>query len=187
MSIIILKNVRLSFPTIWTPKKFNDVDDKPPRYSAKFLLDKDTDSDQITDLQKLISQHVKTAFNGKKPGGLKYFLTDGAESESEGYENAMSVSASSRETSPPKLIDRDKSPLVEEDGKLYSGCYVNAAITMWVQNNSYGKRVNCNLIAIQFVKDGERLGPAPVDMDGIFGDISSISAPDSDDDDFLNI
>ena len=45
MSIIQLKNVRLSFPQIWTPKAY--MEGQKAKYSANFLLDKDSQADQI--------------------------------------------------------------------------------------------------------------------------------------------
>ena len=50
MSVITLKNVRLSFPQIWTAKAFNEGQTK--KYSANFLLDKDTDKEQLENLKK---------------------------------------------------------------------------------------------------------------------------------------
>ena len=53
------------------------------------------------------------------------------------------------------MIDRDKTPLTEEDGKIYSGCYVNAIVELWSMNNEYGKRICGNLLGVQFFRDGE--------------------------------
>ena len=73
----------------------------------------------------------------------------------------------------PMVIDRDKSPLTEDDNKIYAGCYVNAVIELWFQNNGFGKRVNANLLGVQFLKDGEPFGDnagASVDDFDAFGD-----------------
>lgn len=182
MSVITLKNVRLSFPQIWTPKAFNEG--QTAKFSANFLLDKDSDKDQIADLKKAIKQAVTVHFNGETPKGLKVFLGDGEDKAYDGYENAMYVSASGKNR--PTVIDRDRTPLVEEDGKPYAGAYVNAAISIWIMDNKWGKRVNCNLVAIQFVKDGETFGSGAVKADELFDDISSESAEDAADDDFLS-
>lgn len=58
----------------------------------------------------------------------------------------------------PTVVDRDRSPLTAEDGKVYSGCYVNAKIELWVQDNKWGQRVNATLLGVQFVKDGDAFG-----------------------------
>jgi hypothetical protein len=182
MSVITLKNVRLSFPQIWTAKAFNEG--QQAKFSANFLLDKDTDKSQIDNLKKEIKKAVTLHFNGDTPKGMKVFLGDGEEKAYDGYENAMYVSASGKNR--PTIIDRDRTQLVEEDGKPYAGAYVNAAISIWIMDNKWGKRVNANLVAIQFVKDGETFGSGAVKADEIFDDISSESAEDAADDDFLS-
>jgi len=182
MSVITLKNVRLSFPQIWTAKAFNEGQDA--KFSANFLLDKDRDKEQIDNLKKAIKQAVTAEWGGVTPSKLKIFLGNGADKAHDGYENTMFVSASSRNR--PTIIDRDRTPLVQEDGKPYAGCYVNAAISIWVMNNGYGNRVLCNLLAMQFVKDGETFGAAAaVKADTLFDDISAESAADAETDDFL--
>ena len=73
-------------------------------------------------------------------------------------------------------MDKIKSvPLTEDDNKLYPGCYVNVVITLWAQNNKFGKRINANLLAVQFVKDGNPFGEARVDVGSIFDDIEDDS------------
>jgi len=181
MSVITLKNVRLSFPQIWTAKAFNEGQTK--KFSANFLLDKDTDKEQINNLKKAIKQAVTTEWGGVTPKNLIICLGDGVDKAYDGYENTMYVSASSRNR--PTIIDRDRTPLVEEDERIYAGCYVNAAISLWVMKNQWGNRVSCNLLAMQFVKDGETFGAAAVKANTLFDDISSEQAADAETDDFL--
>ena len=83
----------------------------------------------------------------------------------------MSIKAANNKR--PMVIDRDKSPLTEDDNKIYAGCYVNAVIELWFQNNGFGKRVNANLLGVQFLKDGEPFGDnagASADDFDAFGD-----------------
>jgi len=65
----------------------------------------------------------------------------------------MTIKASTKKR--PLVIDRSKSPITEDDDIIYAGCYVNAIISLWAQNNGYGKRINAQLDGVQFVKDGE--------------------------------
>lgn len=171
---VVLKNVRLSFADIWQAKAFNPG--SPPRYSCNFLLDKETHADQIKAMQKKMSDLATDFFNGKPPKGIKKCLGDGEEKAYEGYEGQMFISASSKRQ--PEIIDRDKSELVELDDKPYSGCYVNAVIGLWVQDNQYGKRVNANLDLIQFVKDGERFGGGGGSKADLLDDIEDETAAD---------
>jgi len=64
--------------------------------------------------------------------------------------------------------------LTENDNRIYAGCYVNAIVVLWAQNNNYGKRINANLLGVQFVADGSPFGDggtsAGVDDFDAFGD-----------------
>jgi hypothetical protein len=72
----------------------------------------------------------------------------------------------------PTIIDRDKTPLVEEDGKPYAGCYVNAVVDLWYSDHPKGgKQVLGNLLGVQFAKDGEPFGSGAVDVDDEFDDL----------------
>lgn len=164
MAKIQLKNVRLSFPSIFKRSDFNGEQGK---FEATFLLNKETQADQIAKLEQAIEAAIKEA-KVKVPSD-KICLKDGDDFEYDGYAGHMAFKASSNKR--PTIIDRDKTPLVEDDGKPYAGCYVNAIVDVWIQNNSYGKRANGNLFGIQFVKDGEAFGAGDVDVTDDFEDI----------------
>jgi hypothetical protein len=53
--------------------------------------------------------------------------------------------------------------------KFYGGCYVNAAVKPWLQDNKHGRAVRCDLVAVQFFKDGAPFGEAAPDVSGLFG------------------
>ena len=160
---IHLKNVRLSFPSLFRKAVFND---NVGKYEATFLLDK---SDK--DTKKVLDEAIKEAITEAaiKVSADKRCLKDGDESEYDGYEGMWSIKAGNSKR--PTVIDRDKTPLAEEDDVLYAGCYVNAIIDIWIQNNQYGKRANANLYGIQFVKNGDPFGQGPVDVTDDFDDL----------------
>lgn len=88
--------------------------------------------------------------------GDKLCLHDGAAKASkEGYAGNLYVSASNKMA--PLIIDGNRSPLKATSGRPYSGCYVNAVIELWAQENEWGKRINASLKGVQFLRDGERL------------------------------
>lgn len=177
MTAVVLNNVRLSFPQIWTAKAFQPGQD--PRFNANFLLDVDSQADQIKKMQDAIKKVASEKWADKIPKGLKVCLNDGDEKDYDGYEGTMFVSASTKVR--PAIVDQKRRPLAEEDGKPYAGCYVNVAVSLWAQDNQWGKRVNATLDAIQFVKDGDSFGGKKVGAD-VFGDIDE----EDDDDNFLS-
>jgi len=147
---IKLQNVRLSFPALFRKATFNGEDTK---YEATFLINKGGQKALIAEIEKEIKVRISDDLKGSKLGPDKLCLRDGDDASYQGYAGHMSLKASSSKR--PLVIDRDKSPLTEDDGVVYGGCYVNAVVELWAQNNNYGKRINATLLGIQFSRDGE--------------------------------
>jgi hypothetical protein len=154
---IRLDNVRIAFPALWEPRTVNG--EGKPAFSATFILD--PDDFQVTAINQAIEQVAKEKW-GEKAGAIlkqlrlqdKTPLHDGdRKSNYDGFAGNFYLSA--RSTTRPLVIDRDKSPLTERDGRPYAGCYVNASIELWAQDNAYGKRINAGLRGVQFARDGE--------------------------------
>lgn len=167
---IKLERVRLSFPDIWKAKSIKPGDE--PKFSASLLLDKEAHAAEIKHLKAIIWGLAISALGGKekaieviKKGNIA--LHEGSDKTYDGYgEHNMYLTAST--TRRPAVIDRDRTPLAEDDRKPYPGCYVNAVVRVWPMNNNFGKRINCELLGIQFVADGEPFGPSPFNPDDHF-------------------
>lgn len=152
-----LQNVRLAFPVLFEPKSFNG--EGTPAFSASFIFGQDHPA--VAALQAAIDTVGKEKWKDRWPQMKKQMeaqdrtaLHDGdLKSNYTGFEGNLYVS--SRNKSRPQVVDRDATPLVEADGKPYAGCYVNANIELWAQDNQYGKRINATLRGVQFLKDGD--------------------------------
>ena len=163
-----LKNVRLSFPNLFEPQQVQGQG--KPRYSASFLL---LPSDpQVAALNKAIDEAGKEKWKDKAPAILtalraqdKVALHNGdLKADYDGYAGMYYVSAGNLVK--PLVLDRDKTVLAPADGKPYGGCYVNAQIEVWAQDNQFGKRVNASLLGVQFFKDGDAFAAgAPASAD----------------------
>lgn len=165
MAKIMLKNVRLSFPSIFNRSSF---DGKEGKFEATLLINKETQAALHEQLKGKIAELLKSA--NKKVPESKWALKDGDDVEYNGYEGCWSLKAANNKR--PTIIDRDKTQLAEDDANApYSGCYVNAIVDFWLQDNNFGKRVNANLYGIQFVKHGESFGSGPVDVMDDFDDL----------------
>lgn len=184
MAKIRLSNTRISFPVLWTPESVGD-DDKPA-FSASFLLDP-TDP-QVAAIEKAIEEaaaekwpkdHAKILAAIRKAD--KTCLHDGSVKDYDGFEGKVFVSA--RNPVRPLVIDSDKSQLAESDGRPYAGCYVNASLEIWAQDNKWGKRVNATLLGVQFYRDGDSFGGARTGSADDFEDVSSAGGVGAEDDD----
>ena len=63
-------------------------------------------------------------------------------------------------TRPVKGADGALRPsmLTEDSGRPYSGCRMDVKVQFWVQDNSFGKRIGCELQGGAFQGDGPRFG-----------------------------
>lgn len=179
-----LKNVRLSFPELFTPKSFSG--EESGAYSANFLFKPDSTAHKaILDAMQEVAADKWGAKGQAQLAKLisadKVALHDGNTKSYSGYEGMLFLSA--RSSVRPLVIDSDKTPLQPSDGRPYSGCYVNATIEIYAQDNAYGKRVNASLGGVQFYRDGEAFaGGRSASIDD-FDDVSDEDEEDFEDED----
>lgn len=178
MEPIKIMNVRLSFPELFNASEYEKGDGKF-RYRAAFIVEPGSPADKAIRAQMLAV--AKDKFGAKADAILKAALAGGSKDVCyysgdtktyDGYEGNMVLSTSrKKEEGRPGVYDRDTSPLTEEDGKPYAGCYVNAKLDFWAQDNKNGKTIRCTLISVQFAADGDAFAagskPAASDFDNI--------------------
>lgn len=177
---IKLNNVRLSFPALFKAEAFKPGDD--PRFKATFLIPegsaqaKEVEKAAIAALEEKFPKKGATIYKQIFGNNNKCNISDGNLAEYDGYAGMIAVSAKSKTR--PLVIDTDKTPLAEDDGKPYAGCYVNAIVEFFGYDNS-GKGVSATLKGVQFVRDGDAFsGSAPASEDD-FDDLSD-GADDND-------
>lgn len=167
---ILLKDARLAFPNLFEPTTV--AGEGKPRYSATLLIP--ADHPQLEDIKRRIDAIAKEKWREKAASILaglyktgKVALHDGDEkAQYDGFPGNMFIAAASQESAPPTVVDQARNPLTQKSGKPYAGCYVNASLEFWVQDNQWGKRVNCTLRGVQFYKDGDSFSAGrPADSD----------------------
>jgi hypothetical protein len=176
-----LQNVRLTFPQIFEAKQVNGQGE--PKFSAAFLFPRN--HPQAAELAKAIEEAAKSKWGEKAAAMLqqlkasdKLAVHDGdGKSDYDGYAGNLFINASNKVR--PLVIDGNRSPLTAADGKPYSGCYVNAIVEIWAQDNNFGKRVNASLLGVQFLRDGERLAGGSVAAADDFEAIPETTAPEA--------
>lgn len=177
---IKLVNTRLAFPALFEAKTVNG--EGKPAFSACFLLD--PADPQVKAINAAIEECAREKWGAKADAILKQMraqdkvcLHDGdLKSSYDGFPGNLYISA--RSAARPGVYDADRSVLVESDGRPYAGCYVNASIELWAQDNSYGKRVNASLRGVQFYRDGDAFaGGTPATADE-FDDIAAGATAD---------
>jgi len=185
-----LNDVVLSFPTLVKPKAF--APGQVEKYSADFIMK--PDDPQFEEFKAFGVTMAKEKFADKADGILKMIadnrklrcfgngndrvkVADG--SVYAGYEGNMFIGANS--TDKPDLYDESGAVLMNA-AKLTGGSIVNAYIRPWIQDNSFGKAIRCEVVAVQFVKAGESFGATRPDTSAMFGKVDG--APDATDKNF---
>lgn len=186
---VILRNVRLSFPDLFHAVEYKPGDGKP-RWNATFLVEPGSENDKA--IRSAILAAAQLEWKDKAPKMLasiennsnKYCYLDGDLKEYDGYAGMMYLSShrsarlkSGASNSRPAIIDRDKSPLTEEDGKPYAGCYVNAKVSFYAQSGE-NPGMRCSFSVVQFARDGDSFGSGAPSVDE-FEDLAA--GADSDD------
>lgn len=179
---ILIEDARLSFDDLWTPTASVEGGTKL-KYRANILIDPKTDTGKrnIKKIENLIRQVELAKFN-KSPATYKSadrqcFLDGGEFTYKEGkkegqmydgYEGMMVLKATNDKR--PSVVDRDRTQLQEDDNKVYAGCYCNFFVRIYAVsgNDKGGNGIFSSLECVQFVKDGDAFGGAPVDPEKVF-------------------
>jgi hypothetical protein len=159
-----------------------------PKFSATFGIP--NDSPLIAEIKAGFKKVAEEKWGAKAAevfamlkAGDKLCLHDGAaKGDREGYAGHQYLSASNKLK--PLVCDNAAAPgtttpriLTATDGRVYSGCFVNATIELWAQDNKFGKRINASLMGVQFARDGARLSGGGVASVDDFEAIPEAAAP----------
>jgi hypothetical protein len=195
--VIKLKDVRLSFPAILEAKEYKKGDGKF-RYGATYILDpkikdhKAMIDDIETEAEELFQANKGSLKGAKTLEDLDALCFGYAKDHKKfkkrpEYEGMFYLKVGSPADKPPAVVDRQKKRLSKDSiskQKPYSGCYVNATTTLWIQNNEYGQKMNANALIVQFNKAGESFSGAEIDLDEL-DTVDDIDDDLNDDDDSI--
>lgn len=181
MAVVILKNVRLSYPDLWKAgKPMNEGD--VPKFGGQFIFPEGSDAANTAKAALTAAaqetfganwQAIVGAMEKSKKclrRGNDNLTKDGAIRD--GYADNLYVVA--RNKVQPLIIGprRDASGnfprLTEAGGKPYGGCYVNVKVDIKAMKakEKIPNQIYASLLTVQFVSDGEAFGAAPGTADG---------------------
>lgn len=164
---IRVDGVIASYPHLDKPWKKNEKDKE--KFSITGLAPKETHAEAKGLLVEVINSLLAGAKMGKIGAEHKFVRNGDGEDgplkpETEGM---WIIKASENPDRPPKVRDERTKIMTPSETlkRIYAGCVINVLIRPWAQNNDFGKKINANLIAVQFVRDGTRIGEAAIDDD----------------------
>lgn len=159
---ITLRGVRFSYLYAFSPFQGDNGDS----YTCHGLMEPGDANSQlvIATMKELVkakwgdqADEMYAALKGKD----KLALHVGATSKpgEEAYKGKVFISANSK-TRPTVVETRggQNVQLTAQDGRPRSGDYGNLILNIWIQDNKYGKRINAQLMGVQYVRKGPPLG-----------------------------
>lgn len=175
---IKIEEVQLSYPHLFEP--YGKDGDEKKKFSCRGIMAASTHAKEIEALKAHGIKLQKEWFKAKLPA-TNLFYRDGDDLGQPEYEDSWYISAS--EKIRPQVVGKKREPLSEDDDVVYGGCFVNLLIRPWKQDNKFGKKINANLIGVQFVRKGERFGQARPDINEHFSDADGADDDGFNDDD----
>lgn len=188
---VVIEDVRLSFPDLFEPKSFGEG---KPAYSAKFIID--PKSPAVKKIEAAIAEVAKEKW-GEKADGVLEIINEDKKSAFvkgpyknkktgdvyDGFQGMYHLNARTGSDKPaPKTFDRAKREVSARDGVFYAGCYVDAVVDIYAQDHpQYGRRINCGLLGVRFVRDGDAFSGGGGASADDFADLE----PSTDGDDFI--
>ena len=148
---MITPEFRVSFPAIFKPSEYNGKE----KFGLTMLFSKGTD---ISKLKKLCVDTAKEKWGEKLPKPLKFPFRDGNEKDLDKFPSFEDTTFCQAQTLyQPGLVDEKLQPIIDES-EFYPGCYARASISAFAWEFQGKKGVSINLLNVQKMRDGEKLG-----------------------------
>ena len=195
--VILVSNVRLSFPHLAEPQRqvIETTGKERISYNCELILPQDHPSfakfmqvyasmalEKWKEHAQAVMQMIQSERKLRCFGRGEEKVNKKTFQPYDGYAGNVYITVG-RDT-PPQIIQGDGTPIDPNNTmayqqltrKMYGGCRVNAAIKPWLQENKYGRGVRCDLVAIQFAGDDKAFGEAATDASGLFGAVAATPA-----------
>ena len=195
--IIMLSDVRLSFPHIAEPQK--QVNEKTGAvrvsYNCEFIMPQDHPGfaafmkrystlalDKWKEHAQTVMQMIQNERKTRCYGRGEEKVNKKTFQPYDGYAGHVFITAG--RDSQPQIIEASGQPIDPTNTmayqmltrKMYGGCRVNAAVKPWIQANEFGNGIRCDLVALQFARDDAPFGEGATDASGLFGAVSGAPA-----------
>lgn len=182
---ILIENGRLSFDDLYEPTA--SVEGGRLKYRCNIIIDPTTDTGKrnIKKIENAIRlaelEKFKKSPATYKTDDRKCFVDGDScvnQKTSEVYDGyaGMAILKAANDKR-PTIVNRDLTPLTAEDQVTYAGCYCNFFIRIYCISGADKGGNGCfaSLETVQFVKDGEPFGGAPVDPKSVFKNLEKDS------------
>ena len=199
--IVLLSNVRLSFPHLIEPQERNKNGKVSSSYGCDLLMEPSSQGyadfmgyagklaiDTWKENAQVVMSIIQANPNTRCFGDGNAKINKKKMQVYEGYSGMVYITATRQASyGAPQLVD-DNGNFIDPNNtlayqllarKMYGGCRVNVALKPWIQKaspkNENTNGIRCDLIAIQFAGDDDAFGESSPDITGVFKPVASAS------------
>ena len=161
---LMLEDLRCAFAAFYTPETFPGGDGAPA-YGCALIIPEDHPAVEMLD--ESYAALAKAKWKDKADVIVKNCMKDRKKSAwqkveyandegivYDGFEGAFYLRV--RNEDMPLILGPDAEEITKgKDGAPYGGCFVNAQVEPFLQDNTYGKALRCKLLGVQFNRDGD--------------------------------
>ena len=183
-----IKDARLGFPSLLVPQS---IEGGTPKYNCTFIIPPDAPEwNEILEMAQAIAVEKWTVNatgvmgminNDKKLrcygfGADKVDMTTGLVYD--GFQDMLWISGSSETR--PDLRGADAlpcPPTAPLNTMFVGGNYVSGVISLWPQDNKWGKAIRAQVDGVQYLREGEHFGAVGPDVGEIFQAVEGAPAP----------
>lgn len=184
--MVITPKFRVSFPSVFTARSFQDDPDQKKSFSVDMVFDSPEDfkkkyagkkKQTVSMMGAVMNAKIDQWGADKKkwPTMPHKIFKSGDERTNkdgevyQGYAGKVFVTAKSGEKFPPKVVDRFGKPITEKE--FYGGCYAQAQLIARPYDFGGNRGVRFMLLQLMKLEDGERFG-------GIADDVFDVAEVD---------
>ncbi len=173
---ILIKKVRASYPHLFRPYAMPNQPGTPA-YSMVGILAKADHAATKTAIDEVINRMIAENKMGRVAND-KLFIRDGDAAAKDEYVGCWTINARDARNK-PVVVGPNRVHLPDDSPLVYAGAWCNFHINPWSQDNQYGKRVNANILAVQFTGGGDPIGGGTIRRDELVEDYET-TGPDDD-------
>jgi len=197
MAEILFSNVRASFPNLALPYTSRKFPNAPAKFTID-IIDLPQNHPSLIDFMAEVNRLAQATWGAQAAQILQMINADkrsrcygaGTEKINEdtlkplaGYGEGIWINAKA-EKRPQMFYSSGPNNGKEAQGEaeaqqvarqIYGGCFVNIIVRPWIRVANRG--ISCDILGVQFAKDGEAFGESAPDVSSKFGQVQNAAAP----------
>jgi hypothetical protein len=161
---------RISYPKLWRAEHFKNDPNSAKRYGCQILLPK-SDKAAKAGIDAEVTRLTKQHFKGVARKSRELFFKDGDGEDGDEFSKGCWIISTNRSEKQgrPQVVDRNKSPLSEDDDKIRAGYQCRFIVSIY-KPKGYDI-LAASLEVVQFKAVDEEFGAGKVNVDTALDDL----------------